>query len=292
MSNFHGAGKKHTYFEGWYFKQTGEDGTVAFIPAFHINDQGRKWASLQIITEQESFNTDFEPEDFQAAQSRFLIELERCRFSKSGCRLELKASGLSVTGILNYEYLRRPKYDIMGPFALMPFMECRHKVISLHHSVSGQLEINGRRYRFQDGAGYIEGDRGRSFPKNYCWTQCYWPEGAIMLSIADIPFAGRHFLGCIGFVYLNGREYRLATYLGVRIHETSKNKIRISQGNLEIEVQLISENPKPLKAPQQGHMNRTIHESVACRVYYQVKKKGEIMIEHYSDSAGFEWAME
>ena len=292
MSNFHGNGKKNSYFEGWYFKQSGEDGTVAFIPAFHVNQEGKKWASLQLITDEDVFQTEAPIEEFRAAQSRFLVELGRCRFSRAGCRVELKTPELSVTGILNYENMRKPLYDIMGPFALVPFMECRHKVISLHHTVSGQMEINGHKYRFQDGLGYIEGDRGRSFPRSYCWTQCYWEEGGIMLSIADIPFAGTRFQGCVGFVYINGKEHRLATYLGIKILEVSKDRIHVVQGSLELEVRLLEESPRPLRAPQHGEMDRTIHESLACMVSYKVTHKGKLILEHISQSAGFEWDME
>lgn len=60
----------------------------------------------------------------------------------------------------------------------------------------------------------MEGDRGYSFPRNYVWTQCSFPDGALMLSIADIPIGGFHFTGVISIVLLHGKEYRLATYLG------------------------------------------------------------------------------
>lgn len=39
-------------------------------------------------------------------------------------------------------------WTIMGPFALVPFMECRHRVWSMCHSVRGNVCINGRKYSF------------------------------------------------------------------------------------------------------------------------------------------------
>lgn len=291
MSYFHGMGKKRSYFEGWYLKQTGQDGTIAFIPAFHADRKGRKWASLQIVTEESSMNKNFSIDLFHASQNRFLVQIDQCRFSKSGCKLEVKSPEITATGILNYEQVRKPKYNIMGPFSLVPFLECRHSVISMHHAVSGQIEINGKRYHFRDGLGYIEGDRGRSFPGNYCWTQCYWKEGSIMLSVADIPFMGQSFLGCVGFLYLNGKEHRLATYLGVKVKKVSKEEIVVEQGGLSLEVRLIRENPHPLKAPRQGSMDRQIHESPACTVFYRVCQGGTEIFSHYSENAGFEWDM-
>ena len=63
------------------------------------------------------------------------------------------------------------KYDIMGPFVWVPFMEW-HSVYSVQHAVNGTVWINGETYVFQNAHGYWEGDKGRSFPKEYLWTQC------------------------------------------------------------------------------------------------------------------------
>jgi hypothetical protein len=113
---------------------------------------------------------------------------------------------MDLSGDLRYTAPARPRSDIMGPFSFLP-MECRHSVFSMRHGVSGTLRLNGRLLDFEGGTGYIEGDRGRSFPKRYLWTQCSFPEGALMLSVADIPFAGARFTGIIGFVYMNGGKY-------------------------------------------------------------------------------------
>lgn len=48
------------------------------------------------------------------------------------------------------------RYDIMGPFAWVPFLECRHRIFSMRHRVTGRLVINDTEYRFADAAGYIE----------------------------------------------------------------------------------------------------------------------------------------
>lgn len=44
----------------------------------------------------------------------------------------------------------------MGPFALIPFMECRHSVWSMRHFVRGTVIINGEDYVFQNAWGYWE----------------------------------------------------------------------------------------------------------------------------------------
>lgn len=181
------------------------------------------------------------------------------------------------------------KYDIMGPFALVPFMECRHSVLSMRHSIRGNVWINGQEYLFQNAWGYWEGDRGRSFPKEYIWTQCCFSEGSLMLSVADIPMAGIHFTGIIGAVLWRGKEYRIATYLGARVVRTQNKMVRIIQGNLELDAWLLEASEQPLKAPAKGNMIRTIHESASCRAFYQLRKEGRTLFAFETDRASFEF---
>lgn len=68
-----------------------------------------------------------------------------------------------------------------------------------------------------------------------------------MLSVADIPMAGIHFTGIIGVVLWHGKEYRLATYLGAKVSQNQNGKIRIVQGNMELEVCLLEKVKCQLK---------------------------------------------
>ena len=45
---------------------------------------------------------------------------------------------------------------IMGPYSFVPFMECYHGIVSMDHSIHGQLDIEGERINFDQGRGYIE----------------------------------------------------------------------------------------------------------------------------------------
>ena len=141
MGSFHGERKRRSYFEGWYFKQQNGRDTVALIPAFHRDESGKPSASLQILTDTESdsdsFCLDFPPEAFCADRRKLLVRTGNCIFSERGCRLDGKDSDFEIHGDLEYSPFFRPKYDIMGPFRFVPFMECRHSVFSLVHRVNG-----------------------------------------------------------------------------------------------------------------------------------------------------------
>jgi hypothetical protein len=176
----------------------------------------------------------------------------------------------------------------MGPFRFMPFMECRHSLFSMYHAVNGILSINGRKILFQNGTGYMEGDRGVSFPSRYIWTQCNWNGNCIMLSVADIPFCGHQFTGCIGVIYLNKKEYRIATYLGVKLMYVTGDTICLKQGRLTLFVILLDRNFRILRAPKNGNMIRGIHESASCRVHYILADQDKVVFDFVSDQASYE----
>ena len=110
-----------------------------------------------------------------------------------------------------------------------------------------------------------------------------------MLSVADIPIAGIHFTGIIGVVLWKGKEYRLATYLGARAIQIQNKKIRIIQGDLELEASLLDTIGCPLKAPTKGDMTRTIHETASCNAFYRFRKEGKILFDFKTEQASFEY---
>lgn len=274
------------FFYGWYLKCQSSGQTLAVIPAIHRNGRKRT-CSLQVITEDGAWTADFPARAFRRAGKNIFIG--RNRFGPEGLRLAVHAPGLSMKGRLYFGPLTPLKYDIMGPFALVPFLECRHSVRSMHHSVSGTVWVNGREFRFQEGDGYWEGDSGRSFPREYVWTQCCFPGGSLLLSVAEIPLAGLRFQGIIAAVLWQGREYRLATYLGARVVRLRRGVVRIVQGNMELEATLLKRAGKALKAPLGGSMARTIHESAATRARYRFRKDGNTVFSFETDRASFEY---
>ena len=240
--------------------------------------------------------------------------IEKNLFWQDGICLKIETSEVNVKGRLTFEELTPLKYDIMGPFVWIPFMECRHMVWSMHHRVNGKLCINGQEYIFENACGYWEGDKGRSFPKEYAWTHCFFNEmtevdivkndlkemesvtnikksfeNSIMLSVADIPLARWHFTGMIGVVLWKGKEYRFATYLGAKVRQNSNGKLHIVQGNMELEAQLLKKRGQALKAPTNGSMQRTIYESAVCKAFYCFRIDGEEIFAFETNRASFEW---
>ena len=258
------------YFRGQYDKCQSDTRTLAVISAIHGGSR-----SVQLITDSGAWN--------------FTKHLDRCRFSRSGFTLDLSENGICVEGSVQYGAFRPIRYDIMGPFRYVPFLQCRHNIVSMRHRVDGEIRVNGTPYVFHDALGYIEGDRGRSFPREYLWTQTFFGNGALMLSVADIPLGAFHFMGVIGVILWRGKEYRLATYLGARAVKIGDGAVVIRQGDYTFSAQLVERNAHPLSAPVGGAMVRTIRENAACRAVYCLEKGNETLFAFEPDKVSFEF---
>lgn len=274
------------FFCGWYFRCQSDQQTLAVIPSIHRTDES-KFCAIQLITDTQSFHIQFPFSAFQKQGNQ--ISIAGNRFGEEGITLDIYAPDLHTTGSVRFGTFTPIKYDIMGPFRYVPFMQCRHSVYSMWHSVNGTLSINGTPNVFQDSIGYIEGDRGYSFPKKYVWTQCSFPGGALMLSIADIPLGNFHFTGVIGIVLLHGKEYRLATYLGAKAVKIEAVEIIVRQGGFLLTVRPQGQSGHPLRAPIGGAMVRTIHEHPACPVSYRFENKGIPLLELDAPNAALEY---
>lgn len=290
-NNFHGTNKNSSFFEGWYLKHQSTLNTIAFIPAFHIDNIGRSSSSIQVIMNNQSFSIDFPEDSFTADKKKFYVKIGNNLFCEKGISIFLKANDITIKGKLYYSPFIKLKSDIMGPFRFFPIMQCNHGVLSLCHKISGFLMVNGEKLDFNGAVGYIEKDWGSSFPKSYLWTQCNQfdkTDCSIMLSIAHIPFMGINFTGCICSIYYEGKEYRIATYKGVKILKYTSNEVIISQNKYLLRVYFFNETPLKLKAPNLGQMDRIVHESLICKVRYEFSINSKVLFNLTSNYASFE----
>lgn len=258
------------FFEGYYYKHQKGDDTLCIIVS-----QAGTARFIQVITGEQAWQAPLTEGNY---------------FSKEGIRLAIETPELSLKGEIRYENLTPLRTDIMGPFRFFP-MECSHGVISMGHRLSGQVKLNGRVIDFTGGRGYIEMDQGKSFPSAYTWVQAndFEEDCSVMTAVAKIPFCGFHFRGCICAIYYKGKEYRLATYLGVRVIECTRRNIILQQGKYRLEIRIGSGSGHLLRAPVQGQMNRTIVESAACTAEFTFFCRGHIIFHLRSDHAGFEY---
>lgn len=256
------------YFEGIYYKHQKDDHTVCFIVGL-----AGSGSFVQVITNEKVYQYD---------------SLAGCSFGTGGISVNLP----QVLGRLRYGALQPLGSDIMGPFRRLP-MQCSHSVYSMAHPLEGRLTIEGRTIDFTGGLGYMEGDRGRSFPKHYLWLHCsdFSEPCSIMASVAHVPFCGLSFMGCICAVMHQGREYRLATYHGVRIKEAGRHRVTLKQGKYLLDITIRPQREHPLRAPRAGRMEHTIHESNSSHARFQFWEAGRLVFDLQSSNVSFECSL-
>lgn len=273
------------HFEGLYFKHQLGGRALAVIPG-----KSAEGAFIQVITEKRSCQVNYPLEKYRKGKTLYIGDSS---FSDKGIRLAVEDRAISLHGTLRYRGLTPLRGDIMGPFRFFP-MECRHRVVSMAHGLSGSVLLNGERLDFDGGTGYIEGDSGRSFPSDHIWVQCndFARDCSIMAAVARIPFCGLRFWGCICVVLLDGHEYRLATYKSVKIRRCTPGALTLEQGEYRLEVTVSGHGGYALAAPKSGIMGRTIKENVSCPAHFRFTRGGEVLFEEDSDNASYEYAIE
>jgi hypothetical protein len=275
---FQGWGKKRSYFEGWYFKviNAPETKAYAFIPGIAIDEAGHRQAFIQVLDGKKRLSRyhEFEIGSFVPSSGVFAIALGESRFSTNSIELELPG----IKGTLRFNNtVSWPSHwfspGIMGPYAFVPFMECYHGIVSMDHSISGSLELEGEIVDFENGRGYSEKDWGSSFPKAYVWMQSNHfsaPGISLKASIAKIPWIGSSFTGFIAGLWLRDRLIRFTTYNGSRLRKLVVNGATIDlvleNKTHRLEVRASRDQATSLASPIRGLMEGRIEESMSSGV--------------------------
>lgn len=270
------------FFEGWYYKLHQADGASTIIipgviytemtsaPSGSKSDDAEGYAFVMCANptkteESERYTLHKYPfKSFSALRngSSWKVTIGPNEFTSNSIKLDLDAPGQRVFGYVKGDSTEQwlstmllP--DVMGWFAWLPGMECRHGVVSLASSLSGMFELNGEKRSFEGGLGYIEKDWGTSFPRTWVWIQASHFESAstqigtgpnkpvratLLLSVASIPFPSDtlelfRFRGFLGGLWLpdNGGLYRFATYTGAVVE-----RLQVSQDQSHVELSIRS----------------------------------------------------
>jgi len=288
---FQGWMQNRNYFEGWYFKVINSDETLAyaFIPGIAMDQQGKKHAFIQILDgkKRNSEYHRFDFDSFRTSNNEFIISIGDNHFSADGLILALPGLNANLKFTSNVAW---PKSwyspGIMGPFSFLPFMECNHGIVSMDHSISGDLCSHNVSYNFDGGRGYIEKDWGKSFPSAYLWLQTNHfgqPGISLKTSIARIPYLGYSFVGFISGLWLHNELIQFTTYnrsnILKSIIETDKVEIEIQNKNHQLNIFALREPSTKLASPINGHMDGRIEESMNTLIHVRLKdqRSGEVL---------------
>jgi len=299
---YHGWGRTRRYFEGWYFKIVNADqsAALAVIPGISMTEAGERHAFIQVMDGM-ACTAQYHPfpaGQFQPSHREFDLQLGPNSFSASHIHLDLP--GLS--GEIHFHNINPwPKMfgapGIMGWYSFVPFMECFHGVVSLHHGLEGALQYGKQKIDFSRGRGYIEKDWGRSFPRAYVWMQTNHFDTAdrvsLLASVAHIPWLGSSFIGFLGGLWLEGRLFRFATYTGAKKYlEIAGDKVSLIFKNSKTELRLQAHQAPgtALQSPISGEMTGKINESLQATIHAELLENGRRIFEGTSKTSGLEVA--
>jgi tocopherol cyclase len=301
---FQGRAKKHTYFEGWYFKvlNASEAKAYAFIPGIALDEAGNRHAFIQVLDGKKRWSRyyKFDIHSFVAAAGIFEISIGENHFSKDSFTINVPG----IKGCLRFKNsVPWPSHwyspGIMGPYTFVPFMECYHGIVSMDHAVYGQLEVEGEIIDFDNGRGYIEKDWGRSFPKAYVWMQSNHfttPGVSLKASVAKIPWIGKSFVGFIAGILIHDRLLRFTTYnrsLLRKLNIDSKRvELILENKNYCLEIMVLRDAATSLASPIRGFMEGRIEESMSSSIDVSVtdKKTGRGIFRDCGRNAAIEVA--
>jgi len=301
---FQGRGKKHTYFEGWYFKVLNASETKAYavIPGIALDEAGNGHAFIQVLDGKKkcSLYHTFDIHSFIATPGKFEIAIGENRFSKDSINLDVPG----LKGCLHFkESVPWPSHwyspGIMGPYAFVPFMECYHGIVSMDHAVYGQLAVEEKIIDFDNGRGYIEKDWGRSFPSAYVWMQSNHftaPGVSLKASVAKIPWIGRSFVGFIAGIWMHDRLLRFTTYNRSSLRklsiDTKRVELVLDNKNHCLEIVVLRDAATSLASPIRGFMEGRIEESMCSSIEVSVadKKSGRVIFRDCGRNAAIEVA--
>lgn len=273
-------------FEGWYYRLTDERCSLAVIVGFSPEQAEKPFfiQTLDTLTER-SQKVDFSWDQVHIEQEPFCLKLKENEFSLTTLKLDLDLvqARLQLTELTPLPFSRYAP-TIMGPFSYFPKMECVHGVISLHHTMEGIVKLAGRTIPVK-GIGYLEKDRGTSFPRQYCWfqsNQCGIPQSCLFFSLADIPVGPFSFNGVLLVIKIGKQIYRFATYTGCRLKSIVQNKqgketglhLGLRQGLIDIILELKMGENCSLASPKNGKMTGTVRESLTAEAHVTLLKRG------------------
>jgi hypothetical protein len=278
---FQGNLKKKNYFEGWYFKNVSANlaEVWSFIPGISLNGTDPH-AFIQVINGITGY-TDYityPVEQFTFNKNTLDLIIGKSRFTENYISLDIDSDNTKIKGKITYSgNIRYPSSlfspGIMGWYSFVPFMECKHGIVSVNHSLTGDLVINKLQVLFTGGKGYIEKDWGTSFPEAWIWIQSNNfsdPGTSFTFSLAKIPWLGKFFLGFIVFLYYKGEFIMFSTYnksaLTDVVQDNDSVSMKLKNRKYILRVKAVKKTFGELKAPASGDMIRRIKESVDSEV--------------------------
>lgn len=303
--DFRGKNKTENYFEGWYIKCTDKHNklSVALIPGVAHFSKDESFVQYNIVYKGKSYSgkITYGREDFEVIGSPQNIVMPKFIFNEKGVKASLEDGANRFILDLRFGMFLPIKQTLFAPSIMGPLeylnMPCSHDIISMKHSVKGKVIINGETIGIDNGTGYIEKDRGSTFPSRYVWAHSNGFEensdASLFLSAAQIDKGPFSTVGSIAVYHDGEKEHRFATYLGSRVNvevepDQSAYKVTFSDPFKRLEATVSLSNGSKLIAPMNANMDYPIKETVKSDISMTFIQKREQSIHLYSANGAAE----
>ena len=276
-----------------------ESQAIALIPGIsHGRDSSHCFIQVMDGTKAESRYHRFDPQSFKPNSNRFRISIEDHTFGKHGVSVDLP----ELQGAIYFKNCVMWRGSVLSPgimgwYSFVPFMQCYHGLVSIHHDLEGSLTLSGQSFNFDGGKGYIEKDWGRSFPKSWIWTQCnhfdYDHPLSLMASVAHIPWLGSHFIGFLALIWDGEKIKIFTTYTGAEMKaHLEEDQVTLSFRDREDQLSIRASMAPgvDLVSPVVGEMVGKINESLQASQSITYRRNDRPLIEATGTSAGLEVA--
>ena len=287
---FKGTGVQAPYFEGWYVKITDaqKDFSLALIPGLALFSEKECFVQYNLYYKGKSVSgkITYPVDTFAIVDDPYSVLMPLFVLSEKGVKAHLEDEENDL--LIDLEFgeflpLEQSRYSpsIMGPLEYIK-VPCSHDVVSLSHSVTGKVIANGEKITIDAGRGYMEKDRGSTFPDRYIWAQSNDfienEQSSLFIAVADIDFTIVELTGAIAVYHDGDREHRFATYYGTRSkvvmdEDQQGYTVKLTDVNKSLEVKVRLENSHELIAPMNAGMDYPIKETVKAAISVTFKEK-------------------
>lgn len=304
QETFQGSLSKQNYFEGWYFKHVSSDlkNVYSFIPGISLSKEDPH-AFIQVIDGMtgKSHYIQYDLHQFSWDNKTLYIKIGDSFFTNNGIYIDIKDGPADFKGKIEYKNILKYPSSILSPgimgwYSYMPNMECRHHIISITHDLYGRITAGGKTIDFTGGKGYMEKDWGTSFPKEWLWAHSNTfvnSNSSLTISIANIPWMHRYFIGFIAFLYTGKNIYIFASYNKSRVTRLFRDNdmiyISMENDNYTFDAKVFAKKTGRLMAPVNGNMSRKINESINSEIEVRLcDRHGSEIIKDTARRAGVE----
>lgn len=292
-----GKNKKGKYFEGWYYKLTTGDYSIALIPGVAKGKDPHGFVQF-LDSNGLSGYSRYSVDELEFNGEGYWIKAADNAFGGDGISLNINIDGVTVKGRIDFtdkvDYPRTALHrGSMGAYGFLPFLSGYHDVIRIRQTLIGGLEINGAPVIFDGGRGYIEKNWGQSFPSEWLWVQAdsFGDKTSMMMALANIKIAGIKKTGVIAMVYTGGKLYRLTSPLGAKVTGWEQGKGgTVVTGDYKLEVSIEAGSGGEFKGPDMGDMSIPVADDITAVVTAKLSDKGgNIIFEGSSGLGGYEY---